>query len=81
MPKTPPTVSLIGISLIVLSLATGSWLSSTDPIKATVDWPTDIPVDVREDVARVDQDRMSAPDDGDCNAPPQSRIASGIRTT
>jgi len=88
MPKTPPAISLIGIALTVLAIATGSWLSSTKSVEATIDWPTDIAVDVRDALARVDPAQVSAPGDGDCagqSARPtefvQSNIASGISTT
>ena len=65
MPKTPRAISLIGISLTILALATGSWLSTANALEITVDWPTDIAVEVQDDFAQGASARPSAPD-GDC---------------
>ena len=46
MTRTPPTLSLIGITLTVLALATGSWLSDVNPFQPDRDWTPDAIVDV-----------------------------------
>lgn len=47
MTRTPPTVSLIGITLTVLALATGSWLSNVQTFQPKLDWMPDVVVDVQ----------------------------------
>jgi len=87
MPKTPPALSLLGIALTVLAIATGSWLSAANNVDATIDWPTDIAIDVRDDLAQVEE-VLPNNNGTDCSerselltVPGQSRMASGISTT
>ncbi len=48
MTRTPPTISLIGITLTVLALATGSWLSKTAAFQPPVHQAPEMVVDVED---------------------------------